>query len=88
MDKLNLKERSKAATREIQNILHHNESDYPKEVAEAIERAITDALIAERKYASEIARNFGGQPTEKTERIANEIRTIRSVVSANLSSLR
>ncbi len=83
-----LKERAEAATKEVQEILGGTADSNPKEIADAVERAITNALLEERQRCADVASKSCGADREQGERIAEEINRINTALIANLSAMR
>ena len=83
-----LRERADAATKEVQDILGVSADTQPKEIADAIERAITNALLEERKRCTDVASKCCGDDRAKGQTIADEINRINTALVANLSSMR
>ena len=83
-----LRERTDAATKEVQDILGVSADTQPKEIADAIERAITNALLEERKRCTDVASKCCGDDREKGQTIAEEINRINTALVANLSVMR
>ncbi len=83
-----LRERAEAATKEVQDILGVPEGTHPKEIADAIERMITNALLEERKRCADVASKCCGDDQEKGQTIAEEINRINTALVANLSAMR
>lgn len=83
-----LRARAEAATKEVQDILGVTADSHPKEVADAIERTITIALLEERKRCAEVASKCYGDDREKAAKVAEEVNRINTVLVANLSALR
>jgi hypothetical protein len=83
-----LRERTDAATKEVQDILGVSADTQPKEIADAIERAITNALLEERKRCTDVASKCCGDDREKGQTIAEEINRINTALVANLSAMR
>ena len=83
-----LRERADAATKEVQDILGVSADTQPKEIADAIERAITNALLEERKRCTDVAFKCCGDDREKGQTIAEEINRINTALVANLSAMR
>ena len=83
-----LRERTDAATKEVQDILGVSADTQPKEIADAIERAITNALLEERKRCTDVASKCCGDDRGKGQTIADEINRINTALVANLSSMR
>ena len=83
-----LRERAEAATKEVRDILGVSADTQPKEIADAIERAITNALLEERKRCTDVASKCCGDDREKGQTIAEEINRINTALVANLSAMR
>ena len=83
-----IRERTDAATKEVQDILGVSADTQPKEIADAIERAITNALLEERKRCTDVASKCCGDDREKGQTIAEEINRINTALVANLSAMR
>ncbi len=84
----NLRERAESTAKEVQQILGHSTSDHPKEVTDAIEQAIINALVQERQRCADVARMCCAEDAEKAKLVAEEVSRVKSVLITNLSSLR
>ena len=84
----NLRERAEITAREVQQILGHSINDHPKEVTDAIEQAIINALVQERQRCADVARMCCAEDAEKAKQVSDEINRVRSVLISNLSRLR
>ncbi len=84
----NLKERADAATKEVQDILGVSADTHPKEIADAIERTIINALLEERKRCAEVALKCCGDDRKRGQTIAEEINRFNTALMANLSAMR
>jgi len=84
----NLRERAEITAEEVQDILGVSPGDHSKEVADAVEHAIIRALIEERERCATIAQQCHEGDAQKAERVADEIRKVRSVLISNLSAMR
>ncbi len=84
----NLRERAEDTAKEVQNILGISNDEHPKEVADAIEKAIIKALVDERNYCADVAQAYCAKNEDKAHRVAEEIRKVKSVLITNLSSMR
>ena len=82
------KARAEAATKEVQDILGVSADSHPKEVADAIERTIINALLAERKRCADVALKCCGDDLKTGQTIAEEINRINTALVANLSAMR
>ena len=82
-----LRERADAATKEVQDILGVSADTQPKEITDAIERAITNALLEERKRCTDVASKCCGDDREKGQTIADEINRINTPLMANLAAM-
>ena len=83
-----LKDRANAATKEVQDILGVSADTHPKEIADALERAIINALLEERKRCADVAIKCCGEDQKRGQTIAEEINRINTALIANLSSMR
>ena len=83
-----LRGRAEAATKEVREILGGTADSHPKEIAEAIERAITNALLEERRRCADVASKCCEGDPKQGDRIAEEINRINTALIANLSSMR
>ena len=83
-----LRERADAATKEIQDILGVSADTHTKEIADALERAIINALLEERKRCADVALKCCGGDRKRGHEIAEEINRINTALIANLSSMR
>ena len=84
----NLRERAEIVTQEVQEILRVSPNGHSKDVADAIEHAIIRALIEERERCATIAQQCHEGDAQKADRVADEIRRVRSVLISNLSAMR
>lgn len=84
----NLRERAEDTAKEVQNILGIANDEHPKEVADAIEKAIIKALVDERYHCADVAQAYCTKNEDKAHRVAEEIRKVKSVLITNLSSMR
>ena len=84
----NLRERAEDTAREVQKILGRSNKNHPKEVADAIEHAIINALVEERQRCADVARICCADDAEKAKHVAEEISRVKSVLITNLSSMR
>ncbi len=83
-----LRERAETAAKEVQEILGLTADTHPKEIADAIERTITNALLEERKRCADVASKCYKDDREKAISIAEEINRVNTALIANLSALR
>lgn len=83
-----LRARAELATKEVQKILGVTANTHPKEVADAIERTITNALLEERRRCADVASKCYGEDKDKAHKIAEEVNRINTALIANLSALR
>ncbi len=83
-----LRARAEAATKEVQDLLGVSADTHPKEIADAIERTITHALLEERKRCADVASKCYGDDPKKAQMIAEEVNRINTALVANLSSMR
>lgn len=83
-----LRERAEEAAKEVQGILRVSEEDHPKEVADAIEQTIINALLEERHRCADVALKCCEEDQDKAHKISEEIRRVNSALMANLGSMR
>ncbi len=84
-----LRERALEATDKVQAILNTNDVEHKMEVVKAIEQAIIDALLQERERCATVAYDHVcSEDRDKAHKVAEEIRRIRSALTANLNSMR
>ena len=83
-----LRERAEAATKEVQDILGVSVETHPKEIADALERTIINALLEERKRCAAVASQCLKDDQQKADMVAEEINRINTALVANLSSMR
>jgi predicted Zn-ribbon and HTH transcriptional regulator len=84
----NLRERAEDTAQEVQKILGRSNKNHPKEVADAIEHAIINALVEERQRCADVARICCADDAEKAKHVSEEIARVKSVLISNLSSMR
>ena len=84
----NLRERADAATKEVQEILGVSADNHPKEIADAMERAIIKALLEERQRCADVAIKCCGDDQKRGQTIVEEINRANAALVANLSALR
>jgi len=84
----NLRERAEETAKEVQNLLGRSNKNHPKEVADAIEQAIINALVEERHRCADVARMCCADDAEKAKQVSDEISRVKSVLISNLSSMR
>ncbi len=83
-----LRERAEAATKEVQDILGVSADTHPKEIADALERTIINALLEERRRCADVASKCFKDDQNKANEIAEEVNRINTALVANLSSMR
>ncbi|MBT4890877.1 MAG: hypothetical protein HON65_15125 [Rhodospirillales bacterium] len=83
----NLRERAEITAQEVYTILGISDTDHPKEVVDAIEHAIINALIVERQRCANVAIESCPEDKDKAHKIAEDIRLVRSVLITNLSNM-
>ena len=83
-----LRARAELATKEVQKILGVSPDTHSKEIADALERTITNALLAERRRCADVASKFYGEDQDKAHKITEKINRINTALIANLSALR
>ncbi len=82
-----LKERAEITTGEVQEILSKSPDMSQEELAEALERAITKALLGERRRCADIALNHVADH-DKANLLSEEINRVNTALIANLSAMR
>ena len=82
-----LKERAETTSKDIQNLLGGAADAYPKEITEALEKTITEALLVERGRCAEVALNCVDD-RDKAKLVSEEIKRVNTALVANLSALR
>ena len=82
------RERAEAATKEVQELLGVSADTNQKEIADAVERAIINALLEERHRCADVAIKYCGDDLKKGQNIAEEINRTNAALVANLSSMR
>jgi hypothetical protein len=83
-----LRERAESATKDVNSILGVSADDHSKEVADAIEQTIINALLEERHRCADIALKCSEDDKDKARQISEEIRRVNTALIANLSALR
>ncbi len=83
-----LRERADAVTKEVQDILGVSADTHQKEIADALERAIINALLEERRRCADVALKYCGDDRKKGQTIVEEINRTNAVLVANLSAMR
>ncbi|NQU59681.1 MAG: hypothetical protein HQ512_00985 [Rhodospirillales bacterium] len=83
-----LRARAEAATKEVQDILGVSAETHPKEITDALERTITNALLEERRRCADVASKCYGEDKQKAHKVAEEVNRINTALIANLSALR
>ena len=83
-----LRERAEQATQEVQGILGVSAEEHPKEIEDAIEQAIINALLKERHRCADVAFECCNEDRDKAHKIADEIRRVNTALVANLSAMR
>ena len=84
-----LRERAIEVSDKVQTILNTNDVEHKMEVVKAIEQAIIDALLQERERCASVAYDqVCSEDRDKAHKVAEEIRRIRTALSANLNSMR
>ena len=87
MNTKSMKERAEAASKEIQDILGVSADSQPQEITDAVEKAITEALLVERSRCANVALNCIPDH-DKANLVSEEIRRVNTALIANLSALR
>ncbi len=83
-----LRERAEDTTKEVQKILGVASGEHPKEIADAIEQTIINALLEERHRCADLAFQCCEEDQDKAHKVAEEIRRVNTALVANLSSMR
>ncbi len=83
-----LRDRAEAATKEVQEILGVTADTHPKEIADALEQTIINALLEERQRCADVASNCFKNDPQKADQIAEEINRVNTALVANLSAMR
>ena len=83
-----LRERAEQATQEVQGTLGVSAEEHPKEIEDAIEQAIINALLEERHRCADVAFECCNEDRDKAHKIADEIRRVNTALVANLSAMR
>lgn len=84
-----LRERALETSQKVQGILNINCAEHEQEVVKAIEQAIIDALLQERERCATVAYDHCcAEDRDKAHKVAEEIRRIRTALTANLESMR
>lgn len=83
-----IRARAEAATKEVQDILGVSADTHPKEIADALERTIINALLEERQRCADVALIHCGDDRKMGLTIVEEINRTNAALIANLSSMR
>ncbi len=84
-----LRERADEVTQKVQEILGVSADSHPKEVADAVEKAIIAALLEERERCATVAyEQCCEEDMDKAHKVADEVRRLRTALVANLTSMR
>jgi len=83
-----LRERAEETTKEVQDALGVSADTHPKEIADAIERAIINALLEERRRCADIAFKCCIEDQDKAHQVSEEIKRVNTALVVNLSSMR
>lgn len=83
-----LRQRADETTKRIQGILGVSPETSSKEVADAVEKAIIEALLEERERCARIAFECCEEDQDKAHKVADEVRRIRTALVTNLSAMR
>lgn len=87
--KKSLRERAEQTAHKIQEILRSSGEPHEQEIAQAIEKAIIEALLQERERCATVAyTHVCEEDRDQAHKVAEEIRRVRNALAANLSSLR
>ena len=86
---ITMRERAETATREILDTLKNGPMEaHGKEIADAIEIAITKALLDERARCADVAARCCGPEADKAHQIREEVNRVNAALIANLESMR
>lgn len=86
---MNFRNRAERAAVEIGGLLKANpDAAQTKAVADAIEKEIIEAVLAESERCVKVARSCCASDLDKAHKIAEEIKQTHTALIANLSSLR
>jgi len=84
-----LRQRAEASAREILDLLKDKHPDaHTQEVADAVEIAITKALLEERSRCAYVAAQCCGPEADKAHKIREEVNRVNNALIANLQSMR
>lgn len=83
-----LRDRADETADEIFHILGISEDDHPKEVADAIEQTIINALLEERHRCADVVLKCCPEDQDQAHKISEEIRRVNTALIANLGALR
>jgi len=84
----NLRERAETTAGEIYDILGVTEGTHSKEIVDAIEKSIINALVEERQRCAKIAKDYFNENEEKAKQLSDQIGRVRSVLITNLTAMR
>ena len=84
-----LRERAEGTAKEVMSIVRDKHPElHSKEVADAIEIAITKALLEERSRCASVAAQCCSPDNDKAHQIREEVNRVNSVLIANLEAMR
>jgi hypothetical protein len=83
-----LRDRAEEATQQVQSILGVSVDEHPKELADAIEKTIINALLEERHRCADVAFKCCEEDKDKAHKVSDEIRRVNTALMANLSAMR
>jgi len=84
-----LRERAEEAKQKIQDVLDISCGSHDEAVIKTIEKAIIEALLEERERCAAVAYNHVcAEDRDRAHKLSEEIKRVRTALSANLESLR
>lgn len=83
-----LRERAEETTKKVQDALGLSDENHSKEIADAVEQAIINALLEERKRCADVAFKCCIEDQDKAHQVAEEIKRVNTALVTNLSSMR
>ena len=88
-ERKSLRERADETAKRIQVILGPEAELYPKEITDAVEKAIIDALLEERERCASVAFDHVCiEDRDRAHKLAEEVRRVRTALVTNLNSMR
>lgn len=84
-----LRDRAEDTKETIQKLLDISCSGHDEEVIKAIEKAIIEALLAERERCAVVAfKHCCDEDRDKAHKLADDIKRVRTALVTNLNSMR